>query len=263
MKLLKSVYLVLMVCLFFTSCKKYQDVIDSDFPEQTVYLPAAVSGNSVNGLYNINQVAVPGRTFRYIADVAGQKLTIPLAVYRAGVNNNGRIPVSIIPNTDTVNKLLTAGRLPVGTVLLPAAQFTLESSVTLENGEGEKGFNLVLNLPFLLANTATRYAIGISINPQGKESTFASTVVVFVNPLFLIPAATFTNTITARTVAFSNTSTFANVWSWNYGDGSPVSTARAAPYTYANPGTYTITLTASGALGEFNKSTVSRVVVIP
>jgi len=263
MKLFKSLFLVLIVCLFFTSCKKYQDIVDSDFPEQTVYLPAAVNGNSVNGLYNINQVAVPGRTFRYIADVTGQRLNIPLSVYRAGVNNNGSIPVSIIPNTDTINKLLTAGRLPVGTVLLPSNQFTLESSVTLENGEGEKSFTLGLNLPFLLANIATKYAIGISIVPQGKDPALFSTVVVFVDPLFLIPVANFTNTITARTVAFSNTSTFANVWSWNYGDGSPVSTARANPYTYANPGTYTITLTSFGALGEFNKSTVSRVVVIP
>ncbi len=263
MHLFKSFLLVFIGFLSLASCKKYQDLVDADFPEQTVYMPAAVSGNSVNGVYNVNQVAVPGRTFRYVADVTGQKLNVPLSVYRAGANTSGSIPVNIIANTDTVNILIADGRLPLGTQLLPTAQFTVDPSVTLEDGEGEKGFNLSLNLPFLLSNLATKYAIGVSINPQGKEQGAFSTTIVLIDPVFLVPVANFTNSISGRTVSFSNTSSHANTWLWNYGDGTPVSTLSAAPHTYANPGTYNITLTASGALGDFNKSSISQNVVIP
>ena len=50
------------------------------------------------------------------------------------------------------------------------------------------------------------------------------------------------------------------VWSWNYGDGSGVSSQqKPPPYTYNNQGTYTITLVASNAAGS---STATRQVTV-
>jgi len=52
------------------------------------------------------------------------------------------------------------------------------------------------------------------------------------------------------TVTFTDTST-GNItaWSWSFGDGSS-STAKTAVKTYANPGTYTVSLTVTGAGGN-------------
>ncbi len=60
-----------------------------------------------------------------------------------------------------------------------------------------------------------------------------------------------TSTITCDgIVAFTDLSSNAPTsWSWNFGDGSPLSTQRNPVHTYANPGTYTVTLTASNTYG--------------
>ena len=47
------------------------------------------------------------------------------------------------------------------------------------------------------------------------------------------------------TVTFTNTTTNAESYEWNFGDGSPISTATNPVHAYQNPGTYTVTLTAT------------------
>jgi Domain of unknown function (DUF1735)/PKD domain len=264
MKVLKFIPVLLLISLVVVSCKKYEDIRDANYSEQTVYMPAAVEGNSVNGIYRVNAVAVAGQVYRYVADVAGSKLNIPLSVYRAGVDTKGSIDVTIAANTDTVNKLILANKFPAITELLPSDKYTLSATtVTIPDGEGYKGFTLALDLNFLLANLTKKFAIGVTVSSNQKKTGSFSTTVVYIDPAFLVPIANFTRTISGRTVSFSNTSVNSNAWSWNYGDGSPVSTERALPYTYAAAGTYTITLTAKGALGSLNPSTFSSVVIIP
>lgn len=47
------------------------------------------------------------------------------------------------------------------------------------------------------------------------------------------------------TAEFDNTSLAGETWLWNFGDGSPTSTAFEPTHTFPGPGTYTVTLTAS------------------
>ncbi len=54
---------------------------------------------------------------------------------------------------------------------------------------------------------------------------------------------------TSETVVFTNTSTGAVSYVWNFGDGSPTSTLTNPSHTYTAFGTYTVTLTATGANG--------------
>jgi gliding motility-associated-like protein len=67
-----------------------------------------------------------------------------------------------------------------------------------------------------------------------------------------------------ETVAFKNSSTNATAYSWDFGDGTPLSTLTSPSHTYTAPGNYTVTLIA------FNTATCSlsdtlnlKIVVLP
>lgn len=63
------------------------------------------------------------------------------------------------------------------------------------------------------------------------------------------PSASFTAEQSGLTVTFTNTSTFADSYSWDFGDGG-TSTEMSPTYTYADEGLYTVTLTATNAAGS-------------
>ena len=67
------------------------------------------------------------------------------------------------------------------------------------------------------------------------------------------PVANFTSSATAGavplTVSFTDSSTDASSWHWDFGDGSS-STERNPSHTYNAAGTYTMTLTATGPGGS-------------
>jgi PKD repeat protein len=70
------------------------------------------------------------------------------------------------------------------------------------------------------------------------------------------PSASFTSSQAAGslTVAFTDTSTGSPaIWSWDFGDGG-TSTAQHPSHTYAAPGTYSVTLTASNAFGNSSRT---------
>lgn len=77
---------------------------------------------------------------------------------------------------------------------------------------------------------------------------FASaTVSVVVIPL---ANAQFTGSVSGATAYFTNQSTNAVSYNWNFGDASPGSTAANPSHTYTANGTYTVTLTATGPCGS-------------
>jgi PKD repeat protein len=81
------------------------------------------------------------------------------------------------------------------------------------------------------------------------------------------PAAVFSSAQNAGllTVAFTDASTAASPatiteWSWNFGDGSPSSSAEDPTHTYGAPGTYTVSLTVTDSNGM--TSTAPQQVVV-
>lgn len=80
-------------------------------------------------------------------------------------------------------------------------------------------------------------------------SEFDPNNAVYTNTINFGPSAAFTTSANELVVNTSNTSTVAIAYSWNFGDGSPVSTEASPSHTYAANGTYTITLIATNNCG--------------
>jgi PKD repeat protein len=78
------------------------------------------------------------------------------------------------------------------------------------------------------------------------------------------PTPGFTSVIDDKTVTFTNTSTDATSYSWDFGDGSAASTEENPVHVYAAYGDFDVRLTATGAGGEvIKKETISVVKVWP
>jgi len=67
-----------------------------------------------------------------------------------------------------------------------------------------------------------------------------------VNVVLLKPNASFTYSMNGKTFAFTNTSTNAKSYDWDFGDATPHSTETNPVHTYENFGNYTVTLIAKG-----------------
>jgi PKD repeat protein len=63
------------------------------------------------------------------------------------------------------------------------------------------------------------------------------------------PTAAYTSSVNGATVAFTDNSTQAVGWSWDFGDGSPLDNSQNPTHTYAANGTYTVCMIAVDACG--------------
>lgn len=79
------------------------------------------------------------------------------------------------------------------------------------------------------------------ITSKGCVSQFSKNIVVFAKPQPAFSAPTVCHGVNTQ---FTNTTTGATKYSWNFGDGGGSSTLSAPSYLYANPGNYKVILTA-------------------
>ncbi len=116
---------------------------------------------------------------------------------------------------------------------------------------GDGGNSTAAN-PSHTYNAAGTYTVSLTVSSssQGCNDTQTKTGYITVNPT---PTANFVGSPTSGeaplTVNFTNQSTNATSWSWNFGDGG-TSTSQNPGHTYADPGTYSVTLTATNACGS-------------
>lgn len=239
--------------LAVTSCE-YKETADAEYPGQVIYMPAARSG-----IYTVDDMAESNAPFRYEIDLSAQKVIIPLAVYRAGVDNRGSITVDIETDRDTVSRLIGSGNLTGEdgrtAELLPEGKYTLPESVRIDDGAEIAKIPLTIDLPFLLEQSGKCFAIGVKLlRANAKINESLNTVIVNLSNDFLQPRPGFTYSVTEKnglTVTFTNTTQFGVSYEWNFGDGSPVSSAETpVPHTYPALGAYTVTLTAEGVAGK-------------
>jgi hypothetical protein len=252
----KGLIAVFVFSALLFSCNKKDIVVDFKYPGATVGIAqAAVAtvGPGANGIFTITP-KITGQSYRYIADVAGSKFNIPLGVIKSAVNLSGAVSVNIAANTDTVTKMITAGKLPATTEILPPAAFNLPASVNIEDGATGATFTLAVDLNFLVSNIAKKYAIAVAISSSKNEiiNSKLSIAVIYIDPSqVLLPVANFSNDVDSyvKTGNFINLSSNGVSYSWNFGDGSAAETTVSPSHKYSASGTYTVTLTTTGVTG--------------
>ncbi len=107
----------------------------------------------------------------------------------------------------------------------------------------------IVKNPLVVYSTPGTYPVTlIAINPSGRD-TFTRTNYIVVNTT---PSLGFNSIANGLTVTFTNTTTGATSYAWDFGDGG-TSTETNPIYTYATDGTYTVTLSASNACGTVTK----------
>ncbi len=113
------------------------------------------------------------------------------------------------------------------------------------------------------AETGEYKVILAATNTEGK--TDAKTSVVVVNDIPSAPMADFTFVISEKTITFINTTTGEPTLSftWDFGDGSPISTEKNPVPVYVDYGTYTVILTASNAVGATTSEQEVQVIAPP
>ncbi len=266
----KTIFLVATFALItMVSCKKKDYIVDAIYPDQTIGISqAAVAtvGPGANGVYRVTP-SVVGSDFKYKVNTTTGKVNISMAVLRSGINLDGAVVADlVVAGADTINKLKATGLImPTATQVLPSSEFTIPSSVTIENGKAAGEFNLEVNLSFLAANLTDKYAIAIRLasSKLGLVNPGLAVAIVYIDPtVMLLPTAIFgvAVDVPSKMVEFLNRSTNGVTYSWNYGDGTPVETTPFPKHKYTASGTYSTTLTVTGFTGVTSER-ISNVVI--
>lgn len=100
--------------------------------------------------------------------------------------------------------------------------------------------------------TTSYYVTGFDVNGCQASDVVMVTVLPASN-------AQFTASVSGATGIFTNQSTNAVTYSWNFGDGSPADNSANPTHTYSVNGTYTVTLTVTGPCGT---DTYTQVITI-
>ena len=116
-------------------------------------------------------------------------------------------------------------------------------------GDGATSYSINPNHYYFEGGT---YTVTLTAyNPGGEDTLVRSAYITVHTP----PTASFSGTPTVGsiplTVTFTNSSTDANTYVWDYGDGqTSTTTAFTHTHLYVSPGTYTVKLTALSAYGQ-------------
>ncbi len=112
---------------------------------------------------------------------------------------------------------------------------------------GTPGSSTQQNPSVIWANAGT-FNVTLTVTGPGGPSSITQQVVIAPKP-----TANFTFTVNGNSVSFTNTSTNANTYLWNLGNG--FTTTEVNPlFTYPTSGIYTVTLTATNSCGTSTKA---------
>ena len=125
--------------------------------------------------------------------------------------------------------------------------------------EGGNPSNSSQENPQVVYNQSGSFDVTLIVeNPNGADTlTLQDYIVIEENPV-----AGFTSNIVDQTVTFTNTSTNANTYLWDFGDGSS-STLSNPTHTYVEDGIYLVNLIATGFCGSDTTTTEVEIATLP
>ncbi len=146
-----------------------------------------------------------------------------------------------------------------------AVQFTdLSTGATAWQWDFGDGANSTQKNPSHTYQSAGSYTVMLTASNTAGQSLKIKTAYIAVSQAPQPPVADFTATpLTGNAplaVQFTDLSTGATAWLWNFGDGAS-STQQNPSHTYQNAGSYTVTLTASNAAGQSVKTKTNYIAV--
>ena len=252
------------------SCFEDTTYRDAEYPDQLIYMPAAVSGNGQFVIDNLptvrGELPFEGSPYRYVVDMDKREFRVPLSVYRSGIDNSGAFTVNINVNTDVISTINVGRADPY--LLIPSDKYSLVNSVEMKNGDETALFELVVDLDLLRGNFPDKiFALGVEISSTQRErNENRCTTAVIIHTKMVKPTADFSyldNTSQEHYIDFENSSLMSLDYQWNFGDGTAVSGEKSPSHKYSSSGTYTVTLTAIGITGEEDKSVKTIDITVP
>jgi PKD repeat protein len=176
-----------------------------------------------------------------------------IATGPCGVDTIIKTVTVVTPPTAAFTASPTTGCAPL------TVQFTSTSSANTVSYDwdfpGGTPDTSILQNPVVVYNTPGTYPVTLIVsNAAGNDTTTVTGYIVVTT----VPSTAFTGTASGSTATFTNNSTNATSYSWNFGD-SGTSTDTNPTHTYANDGVYTVVLTSTNACGT---STATQVITI-
>ncbi|MEZ4982629.1 MAG: PKD domain-containing protein [Saprospiraceae bacterium] len=104
--------------------------------------------------------------------------------------------------------------------------------------------------PSVTYDTPGTYGVSLEVTNSFGTNQVMQTAFIIAEAA---PVADFTSSIMDATVTFSNTSSGAVTYSWDFGDGE-TSNEESPEHTYASSGTYTVTLSVTNSCGTETKT---------
>ncbi|MFM2016393.1 MAG: hypothetical protein RL007_49 [Bacteroidota bacterium] len=191
----------------------------------------------------------PGSTYAWSTSATSQSVTVGSGTYSVTATDpSGCADSDTITVTTNVPPVITA--TPQTTSVCAGSPTTLSATggLTYLWSNNQTGSSTIVSP----TTTTSYYVTGTDIN--GCQASD----VVIVN---VLPGTTalFTYTLNGVTAQFTNQSSGAVTYSWNFGDSSPTSSLQNPSHVYTQNGVYTVTLTVTGPCGT---STYTQTITI-
>jgi len=191
----------------------------------------------------------PGSTYAWSTSATSQSVTVGSGTYSVTATDpSGCADSDTITVTTNVPPVITA--TPATTSICSGTPTTLTATggVTYLWSNNQTGSSTTVSP----TTTTSYYVTGTDAN--GCQASD----VVIVN---VLPGTTalFTYTLNGVTAQFTNQSSGAVTYSWNFGDSSPTSSLQNPSHVYTQNGVYTVTLTVTGPCGT---STYTQTITI-
>lgn len=113
--------------------------------------------------------------------------------------------------------------------------------------------------PSITYNAPGVYSVDLTVTNSSGTNTIAQTNYITVND---VPSANFTQVTNGLSVDFTNTSTNADSYSWDFGDGNTSSETNPT-HNYSEDGNYNVVLTATNDCGSVTSSQTVTISTLP